>query len=164
LVRPLRLWEASFLTFRLTISSVWSDIAQKRPQRKVERLSHDNKERKISLCLALRSVHQLAEAPRRACCGNGASMIDEDVISADHGTRHEDEKRHVRDVRCQRHGLTSGTWREQYICKLVEGGHMSLPPHSLSMIPTSLFFLLYGMADRDGFLMRMFNFLEWKSA
>jgi hypothetical protein len=41
---------------------------------------------------------------------------------------------------------------------------MSLPPHSLSMIPTSVFFfLLYGMADRDGFLMRMFYFLEWKS-
>jgi hypothetical protein len=162
LVRPLRLWEASLLTFRLTISSVGSDIAQKRPQRKVERLSHDNKERKISLCLALRSVHQLAEAPRRACCGNGASMIDEDVISADHGTRHEDEKRHVRDVRCQRHGLTSGTWREQYICSR---GRSHVSPAAFAFDdPPSLFFLIYGMADRDGFLMRMFNLLEWKSA
>jgi len=52
-------------------------------------------------------VQQPAEAPRRAYCGNGASMIDVDVISADHGTRHEVEKKtceiskdmsHVRDL------------------------------------------------------------------
>jgi hypothetical protein len=29
--------------------------------------------------------------------------------------------------------------------------------------PLTFFLLLYGMTDRDGFLMRMFNFLEWKS-
>ena len=33
----------------------------------------------------------------------------------------------------------------------------------LSPAAFSHFFYRYGMADRDGFLMRMFNFLEWKS-
>jgi hypothetical protein len=61
-----------------------------------------------------------------------------------------------------RPGLGETRAREQYICSLVEGGHMS-PAAFAFDDPPSLFFLLYGMADRDGFLMRMFNFLEWKS-
>ena len=91
-------------------------------------------------------------------------MIDEDVISADHGTCHEVEKRHVRDVMSKTWSHVRDLARRENNTSVVEGGHMSLPPHSLSMIPLSFFFLLYGMADRNGFLMRMFNFLEWKSA
>ena len=79
-------------------------------------------------------------------------MIDVDAISADHGTCHEDEK-DMWDIKemVSRPGLgeTRTISYIQVTC---------LPPHSLSMI---FFFSLYGMADRDGFLMRMFYFLDW---
>jgi hypothetical protein len=89
-------WFASTGYGKLRFSlSHQSDIAQKRPQRKVERLSHDNKkDANFRSCLALTLVCTAA------CRGSEESLLWEWCVydrrrcyqRVDHGTCHEVEK------------------------------------------------------------------------